>query len=115
MVAVAICLDTAALALASEELYGFSGFENPLGIETLAGFTGSIGVVAGVLALAAILAPIIALIVRFRRARGDERQQIKWVAYAVAVLVAVIGMALRVLPRVGLPLFVNIRSSQNPM
>ena len=90
LVALAMCLDTAALALAPGNLYGFPGVENPFGIEALAGFTGSIGVVAGVLALAAILAPVVALIVRFRRARGDERQQIKWVLYAVAVLVAVI-------------------------
>ena len=90
LVAFAICLDTAALALSPGTLYGYPGVENPFGIEALAGLTGPIGVVVGVLALAAILAPVIALIVRFRRARGDERQQIKWVAYAVAVLVATI-------------------------
>lgn len=42
------------------------------------------------LALAAILVPVAALIARFRRAQGDERQQVKWVLYAVAVLVAAI-------------------------
>jgi hypothetical protein len=34
-----------------------------------------------------LLASGAAVIVRFRRSRGDERQQIKWFAYAVAVMV----------------------------
>jgi len=90
LVALVICLDTASLALAPGELYGFPGVENPFGIEVLARLPGSIGAAIGVLTLAAILVPVIALVVRFRRARGDERQQIKWVVYAVAMLVAAI-------------------------
>ncbi len=90
VVALAICLDTASLALMPGTLYGFPGVENPFGIEALARLLGPIGAVTGVLTLAAILVPVIALIARFRRARGDERQQIKWVVYAVAVLVAAI-------------------------
>jgi len=35
-----------------------------------------------------LLASGVAVIVRFRRSRGEERQQIKWFAYAVAVMVA---------------------------
>ena len=88
LVALAICLD--AVSLAPGELYGFPGVENPFGIEVLARLPGPIGAVTSVLVLAAILVPVIALITRFRRARGDERQQIKWVVYAVAVLVAAI-------------------------
>jgi two-component system NarL family sensor kinase len=90
LVALAICLDTASLALAPGKLYGFPDVENPFGIGALAGLSGSIGAATSVLALAAILVPVIALIVRFRGARGDERQQIKWVTYAVAVLVTTI-------------------------
>jgi signal transduction histidine kinase len=90
LVALAMCLDTAALALTPGALYGFPGVENPFGIEVLAGLSGPLGVITGALALAAILVPVIALIVRFRGARGDERQQIKWVLYAVALLVAAI-------------------------
>ncbi|MDQ3436157.1 MAG: hypothetical protein ACR2FR_07385 [Rubrobacter sp.] len=36
-----------------------------------------------------IVASGAAVIVRFRRSRGDERQQLKWFAYAVAVMVVV--------------------------
>jgi hypothetical protein len=89
LVALAVCLDTAALALTPGTLYSYPGFENPFGVETLAGL-GMIGPLTNVLALAAILAPVIALIVRFRSSRGDERAQIKWVVYAVAVLVTAI-------------------------
>jgi len=90
LVALAICLDTASLALAPGKLYGLPDVENPFGIGALAGLSGSISEATSVLALAAILVPVIALIVRFRGARGDERQQIKWVTYAVAVLVTTI-------------------------
>lgn len=89
-VAIAICLDTAWLALTPGALYGFPGVENPFGVNTLDGLPGSVDVIVSVLALAAIMAPVIALVVRFRRERGDERQQIKWVVYAVAVLVSAI-------------------------
>lgn len=90
LVAVAICLDTTLLALAPGTLYGFPGVENPFGIEALAGLPVLIDVSISMLTLAAILVPVIALITRYRVARGDERQQIKWVAYAVSVLVVAI-------------------------
>ena len=62
--------------------------ENPLGIEA-AGVVSDAGTV---LAAVAYLLAAASLVVRFRRARGTERQQLKWFAYVA--LFAVAGLAL---------------------
>jgi hypothetical protein len=66
--------------------------ENPFGaVEAIGGFTtyelfGAL-IVSGMAVLAAsILAALLSLIVRLRRARGDERQQIEWFLYAAVPL-----------------------------
>jgi hypothetical protein len=51
---------------------------------------GVLGILDGVgfwVAVVAVLAAIVSLVVRFRRARGVERQQLKWVVYAVVIVV----------------------------
>jgi signal transduction histidine kinase len=63
---------------------GFAAGANPYAID---GFGIDAMFVAGqVLFLASMLTAITALVVRFRHARGIERQQLKWVAYAVSAL-----------------------------
>ena len=62
--------------------------ENPLGIEA-AGVPSDAGTV---LAVVAYLLAAASLVVRFRRARGTERQQLKWFAYVA--LFAVAGLVL---------------------
>ncbi|MDP8968494.1 MAG: hypothetical protein M3N04_07835, partial [Actinomycetota bacterium] len=66
----------------------FASGENPYAI-------GGIGaeaayIVGQVLFLTAFLAAVASLIVRFRRSAGVERQQLKWIAYAVSAF-AVVG------------------------
>ena len=76
----------------------FPGVANPLGIEG-ATFLRSSAVNAVVTAV--FLAAIVSLIVRFRRANGVERQQLKWLAYAVGLMAAyfaVGGVAEALLP-----------------
>jgi hypothetical protein len=65
--------------------FRLSSIPNPLGVDLEV-----MSLLGGVLFLSLpllLLASGAAVIVRFRRSRGDERQQIKWFAYAVAVMV----------------------------
>jgi hypothetical protein len=66
---------------------------NPFGIAGSAGLLGVFSRVSFVLLIPISLALIFALFVRFRRARGDERQQIKWVAYGVALFALAVIVA----------------------
>jgi signal transduction histidine kinase len=64
--------------------------ENPFEIEALAPVLGTVAAVSWFLGAVALLAALAAIVVRFRRSRGDERQQMKWVAYAGIVIVLVL-------------------------
>ena len=67
----------------------FPSVVNPFGIEALAGVSDLLEFSAFLLMLATVLASVVSLVLRFRRARRLERQQIKWFAYAGALLAAV--------------------------
>jgi hypothetical protein len=71
---------------------------NPLAVPVPAGLLLAVAAVAAVIVLATLVAAAGSLVVRFRRARGVERQQLRWLAFAaalaaVALLVAVAGVA----------------------
>jgi hypothetical protein len=59
---------------------------NPLGIEDAAGVLGLITGVGVPLLMALMVASVTSLVLRFRRSEGEERQQLKWFAYSVALL-----------------------------
>jgi hypothetical protein len=63
---------------------------NPVGIEGSAGVLDLFARISLLLLVPISLSLVFAFYLRFRRARGDERQQIKWVAYAVALFAAAI-------------------------
>ncbi len=65
------------------ELYYFPDVDNPLGVETT---TTAVVDAAGAVAVGLILLAVGSLVVRFRRSRGQERQQLKWLVYAASLL-----------------------------
>jgi hypothetical protein len=72
---------------------------NPLAVPVPTGLLLAVAAVAALIVLAALVAAAWSLVVRFRRARGVERQQLRWLALgaalaAVALLVAVAGGAM---------------------
>ncbi len=62
-------------------LNGGQSLANPYAIDALKKPVGVILALAGVTISASVLLSIVALILRFRESRGDERQQIRWLAY----------------------------------
>ena len=72
----------------------FRGIENPAGIETAGAVMEGVSFFGFIVLFFAILLGAAALIVRFRRSSGDERQQLKWFAtagalFALAVIAAI--------------------------
>jgi hypothetical protein len=61
---------------------------NPLGLPETERLLSAVGGVAEALLAPLFLASMACFVLRFRAARGVERQQFKWLAYATAVLVA---------------------------
>ncbi len=59
---------------------------NPLGIEALGGLPTTIGGLLFVLLLITMLVSVTSLLLRWRRARGEERLQIKWFVFIGAIL-----------------------------
>ena len=68
-------------AFSSGELEDYPGVRNPFGMKGVDAF----GELGFFLLLVLVVASIAALVVRFRRSRGVERQQLKWVTAAAAV------------------------------
>ena len=85
LVGCAIVLTVVGEALRPGRLTG--GFRNPVGVD-VAGLLEALRVAGVVLLVASFVAALLSLALRFRRARGVERQQLKWLAYVVAAPIA---------------------------
>ena len=109
----------AGLALKAGPLADFPHVSNPYGVDSPV--VGIVWVVGSIVAAGSMGASAASLIVRLRRSRGEQRQQIKWLAYAGAVLVVAIGVGALTIPwsvpasilimsvaMLGLPVFTGI-------
>lgn len=86
----ALLVVSAGLSMVEERLVseGYS-IRNPIGIPGLGDTEDSVFVVLGPLLLVAVVLSGASLVVRFRRAGTQERQQLKWVALAGSALVLI--------------------------
>ena len=72
---------------------GVTDLPNPTGLPDLTGVLEPINTIGLLSFVAALLAAVAQLVVRFRRARGVERQQLKWFVLAASVVTAFLVLA----------------------
>lgn len=90
MAAIGITLMFAAVLFGPGAFEGLP-IENPIALEAASPLPRAFGEGGFYLTLASILASVASLIVRYRQALAEEKQQLKWVAFSVVVLA--IGLA----------------------
>jgi len=98
---IAILFNVVLTALRPGPVEGFAPVENPLGVEPLATAFDVVSAVAGTMAVACGLAALVSLGVRFSRAHGIERLQIKSFFYACVMGVGGILLVDAVVPITG--------------
>jgi len=88
-----LVLASVGVMLSPGPLQGLGGMRNPFGLEGQQWLT-SVGYAVLPLLPLCMLASALSLVLRFRRSRGEERQQIKWIAFAASVVVIVYLIAM---------------------
>ena len=81
----AILSVSAGSALTPGPVEGFPGIDNPFGLEKYPWVADAAQSLTLLLPVC-ILASVVSLVLRFLRARGEEREQIKWLAFAASIL-----------------------------
>jgi hypothetical protein len=84
--AAGIALTTGVAAFAETLVGEHYAVANPIGIAGLVAEQGPIDAIGFALVTGAVVGAAASLVVRFRRSRGDERQQLKWMVFAGGLL-----------------------------
>jgi hypothetical protein len=82
-------------AVHPEPLFNHSTIANPVGIQAARPLLGVLAYLSQLCLLVVVVGSAASILVRFRRARGLERQQLKWLAYAVVVATVALLLASR--------------------
>lgn len=69
----------------------FLNVTNPLGLPQLGPLPGAAAIIGAMIVMGSVFAGALAVVLRFRRSRGLERQQMRWVVFGGCL--AIIGMA----------------------
>src|SRR5215204_4811232 len=83
---VVMVLATLGITFSPGPLEGHPGVRNPLGLESPLGWVATAGIVILLMLPMCMLASALSLVLRYRRSGGEERGQIKWIAFAASVV-----------------------------
>jgi signal transduction histidine kinase len=89
---VGIMLVAIASAFTPTALPNLPEVANPFGLESASLVLDAILALSPLILVGGIAGGVASLVVRYRRARGDERQALKWFAYATALMVAAVSV-----------------------
>lgn len=87
---VALALSVPVTVLIPGEIYAVEGYDNPLGWQGAGAVLEAVQVAIGAVTLVSALLAGIAFILRYRRSTGDARLQLRALAFAASVLIALL-------------------------
>jgi hypothetical protein len=91
---VVMVLASLGITFAPGPLEGHPGVRNPFGLEGAPSWVATAGIVILLMLPLCMLASALSLVMRYRRSKGEEREQIKWIAFAASVVVIVYLIAM---------------------
>src|SRR5215213_5326339 len=83
---VAMVLASLGITFSPGPLEGHPGVRNPFGLEEAPPWVATAGIAILLLLPLCMIASALSLVMRYRRSGGEEREQIKWIAFAASVV-----------------------------